>query len=147
MKEEILKLRNEGKSYKEIVRILGCSKSTVCYHCGIGQKDKTKERTKNRRKNVLLNKLERFKCEKQSEKKLIKKKIKNKKDIDESIRGFQKKDLSFKRRTNKNIKTTFTWEDVINKFGENTECYLSGEKINLYENTYNLEITKMYANV
>jgi hypothetical protein len=33
MVKEILKLRHEGKSYNEIVELLGCSKSTVSYHC------------------------------------------------------------------------------------------------------------------
>lgn len=33
MKEEILKLKSEGKTYKEISEILNCSKSTVSYHC------------------------------------------------------------------------------------------------------------------
>jgi len=46
MKEKILELRNEGKSYREIQKILGCSKSTISYHCGNGQKEKTKNRTK-----------------------------------------------------------------------------------------------------
>ena len=33
MKENILKLRKEGKSYNEIKKILGCSLSTISYHC------------------------------------------------------------------------------------------------------------------
>ena len=33
MKEQILKLRLEGKSYNQIVDILKCAKSTVSYHC------------------------------------------------------------------------------------------------------------------
>ena len=33
MKEKILKLREEGKSYNEIKKILGCSKGTISYHC------------------------------------------------------------------------------------------------------------------
>lgn len=33
MKENILKLRKEGKSYNEIRNILGCSKGTISYHC------------------------------------------------------------------------------------------------------------------
>ena len=33
MKDEILKLRKEGKSYKQIKEILKCSKSTISYHC------------------------------------------------------------------------------------------------------------------
>lgn len=32
MKEKILKLFNEGKSYNQIITILGCAKSTVSYH-------------------------------------------------------------------------------------------------------------------
>ena len=41
-KKEIIKLRKENKSYNEIVDILGCSKSTVSYHCnneGLGEPD------------------------------------------------------------------------------------------------------------
>ena len=33
MKDEILKLRKEGKSYNEIKEILKCSKATISYHC------------------------------------------------------------------------------------------------------------------
>jgi len=33
MKEQILKLRKEGKTYNEIHELLGCSKSTISYHC------------------------------------------------------------------------------------------------------------------
>lgn len=31
--EKILSLRKEGKTYKEITKILGCAMSTVSYHC------------------------------------------------------------------------------------------------------------------
>lgn len=43
-KEQILALRKEGKTYSEIQKILGCSKGTISYHLGEGQKEKTKER-------------------------------------------------------------------------------------------------------
>ena len=33
MKEEILRLRREGKSYNEIMRLTGASKGTIAYHC------------------------------------------------------------------------------------------------------------------
>lgn len=33
LKEKILELRNEGKNYNEISEILGCSKSTISFHC------------------------------------------------------------------------------------------------------------------
>jgi hypothetical protein len=46
MKEQILELHAQGKSYNEIVRILGCSKGSVSYHCGNGQKEKAYNRVK-----------------------------------------------------------------------------------------------------
>jgi DNA-binding CsgD family transcriptional regulator len=39
-KDEIIRLGNEGKSYREIQKILGCSKGTISYHLGMGQKEK-----------------------------------------------------------------------------------------------------------
>lgn len=33
MKEEIIKLRKEGKSYREIEKEIGCSRATISYHC------------------------------------------------------------------------------------------------------------------
>lgn len=33
MKEEIVKLRKEGKTFNEIKKIVGCAKSTISYHC------------------------------------------------------------------------------------------------------------------
>lgn len=41
MKEQILKLYRQGKSYREIQGILGCSKGTISFHCGEGQKRKS----------------------------------------------------------------------------------------------------------
>jgi len=51
-KENILKLRAEGKTYREIQQQLGCSKSTISYHLGYGQKEKTHRRTRERRKDI-----------------------------------------------------------------------------------------------
>ena len=39
MKNEILKLRKEGKTYNEIVDILGVSKSTISYYCKLAGLD------------------------------------------------------------------------------------------------------------
>ena len=49
MKEQILQLREQGKTYDEIKEQLGCSKGTIAYHCGEGQKLKTKEANDRRR--------------------------------------------------------------------------------------------------
>lgn len=51
-KENILRLRAEGKTYNEIVSELGCAKSTVAYHCGLDQKEKTRYRTNGLREEI-----------------------------------------------------------------------------------------------
>ena len=33
MKEKIIRLRKEGKSYRDIENELGCSRATISYHC------------------------------------------------------------------------------------------------------------------
>jgi CRISPR/Cas system Type II protein with McrA/HNH and RuvC-like nuclease domain len=139
MKEEILKLRADGKSYNEIKSILNCSKGTIAYHCGKGQKDKYKKNRNRRRENILLAKTDGFKYTPKKDVKPDKKNDKNKKDVVESIRKFQKRDNNVNGRINKDINVTFIWEDILEKFGENTICYLSGEKINLFKNNYNLD--------
>jgi 5-methylcytosine-specific restriction endonuclease McrA len=125
MKEKILQLRNEGKTYKQIQEILKCSKSTISYHCGVGQKEKTKKRTQQRRENILLDKVERFKY----------RKFRNNR---EKTRKFAKRDNQ-NGTTNKDIEQNFNWVDVLEKFGETTICYLSGEKINLLNDPYSLD--------
>ena len=125
MKEKIIELKNEGKSYRQIQKILNCSKGTISYHLGINQKEKTNNRTKKRRENKLIHKLDTFKYYKK---------------LRVGSMAFQKKDNDIKNRYNKNFEKTFTWEDVIQKYGEDTICYLSGEKINLINDThYNLD--------
>ncbi len=49
MKNKILSLYAKGLSYREIQKKLGCSKGTISYHCGVGQKDKTRKRSRDRR--------------------------------------------------------------------------------------------------
>lgn len=135
MKEKILKLREEGKTYNQIKEILGCSKGTISYHCGDGQKEKNDKRRKKRRENILLSKVDRFKYRKH-DKEVISKDNKTRKDVVESIRKFQKRKGN---GVDKNLYKTFNWEDVLEKYGEDTICYLSGEKLNLYKNNYQLD--------
>lgn len=49
-KENILQLRSEGYSYNQIALNLGCSKATISFHCGKGQKVKVKARNEKRKK-------------------------------------------------------------------------------------------------
>lgn len=112
MKEQILKLREEGKSYKQIKAILGCSSATISYHCGEGQKEKTKQRTRKIRENILQAKLTAFKH----------RKVKSK------FRDFQRRDGSQMMNRQEN---NFTIDEVMNKLGTNPRCYLSGELIDI----------------
>ena len=125
MKDKILELRSEGKSYGEIQKTLNCSKSTISYYCGENQKEKTKKRTQKRRENVLLEKVQHFKYRKYRSNK-------------EKIRRFNKRDNK-NGFTNIKLQESFGWQDVMEKFGVETFCYLSGEKINLLSDTYNLD--------
>lgn len=51
-RDNIIKLHKEGKSYSEIQSILGCSKGTISYHIGFGQKEKTRSRTQQKRNAI-----------------------------------------------------------------------------------------------
>jgi 5-methylcytosine-specific restriction endonuclease McrA len=117
MKDEILKLRAEGLSYNQISEKLNCSKGIISYHCG-GENQKAKSREKNqaRRKNlVILKKVENF-------------------QVDRKIRD-KSEDFQRERVNNKLGKRNlvFRWQDVIEKFGWETICYLTGKPINLRE--------------
>lgn len=59
-KEKIIELKSQGKSYRDIQKILGCSKSTIAYHLGEGQKQKTRDRT-NRNRTIQKRKLWEYK--------------------------------------------------------------------------------------
>ena len=122
MKEEILKLRKEGKSYSEIQEILGCSKSTISYYCSDGQKLKVYERAKKRRSDKLLKKIESYKN-----------------------RNYSLKFRDFQRRNGDNQlmakqENNFTIKEAKEKIGNNPICYLTGEKINLSDtSSYHLD--------
>ena len=135
MKEEILKLREEGKTYKQICDELGCSKGTVAYHCGVGQKEKTRTRTREQRKNIcLLSKIDHFKHRKNKNSKVeVEAKCKRNKLNDKS-RDFQRGSIRGKSESN------FNYKDVIKKFGEIPTCYLTGRVIDLkMPRTYNFD--------
>lgn len=105
MKEQILKLRLEGKTYTEIKTLIGCSKGTISFHCGVGQKEKSRNRLRKQRKifrNYLFHR----------------------------ILFFQKRDDQNKNY-DKTQKKTFDVDDFIKKFGLKTKCALSGIDIDL----------------
>lgn len=123
MKEQILKLRAQGKTYDEIKDILGCSKGTISYHCGAGQKEKTNERkVKSRKNNPIAKKLEVFKSA-----------------------GNRNKSRDFQRlreggKLIKDREYFFKEMDVIKKISKNPICYLTGRPVDLYKpSTYHFD--------
>lgn len=52
MKEKILKLRNDGKSYNEISKILNCSKGTISYYCQNIENNKNLININKQKKNI-----------------------------------------------------------------------------------------------
>lgn len=51
-KDEILRLRSEGKTYNEIQKITGASKGTISYHINPKVKEKTIERHRGNRRKI-----------------------------------------------------------------------------------------------
>lgn len=105
MKEQILKLRYEGKTYNQIVEILGCSKSLVSYYSGKDQKQKNITRQKKLRSDK-YNSLYR------------------------KIIYFQKRDNK-NHNYDKDKPITFSFKEFKDKYPVNSKCYLSGEEVNL----------------
>ena len=55
LKEKIITLRNQGKTYNQIKNELNCSKGTISYHVGKGQKEKAGARAlRTRQKQMAL---------------------------------------------------------------------------------------------
>lgn len=132
LKDQILQLRQEGKTYKEIQETLGCSKGLICYYCGDNQKDKTYKRTQKRRKETVISqKVEAFQRQ-----------IRDKSEDFQRERLINKKGISFLGKRN----LTFRWYDVIEKYGWQTNCYLTGRPINLHEtHTYHFDHKMPYS--
>lgn len=117
MKNKILKLRAEGYSYRKIEKKLNCSRSLICYYCGINQKQKTVERTRKLRK---------------TEKGIIRRKISTYLRI--KVRNFKRGKRD--RKTNSRINYDAAYKIIL----QNPVCYLTGRKINLIETkTYQLD--------
>lgn len=127
MKEQILELREKGYSYKQIVAELGCSIGTVAYHCGDGQKEKTKQRvSRSRLENPLAKKFYVFRArEFEAPRETIEASL---------LRGLKEKIRGFQRRVGSKLgerNNTFTASDVLDLHGESPICYLTGDKIDL----------------
>lgn len=133
-KEEILRLRELGYSYKQIEKEIGCSRGTISYHLGDGQKEKTRNRhRKYRGKHPYVYKTDRFKERRKREQRThTTANTSNDKLLYVKVWDFQD-------RGDNKVKE-FTVEEVKVKLGENPVCYLTGEEIDINKpRTYNFD--------
>lgn len=136
--KQIKDLRALGKTYKEIVKILNCNEGTVYYHLSSKhRKKKTEYSYKYKQKHPYLSKLMTF----LKKKEYYGQNCFNHKNIrDIYYRKLQKFLLKNKISM---TETTITVQDVINKFGIEPVCYLTGDKIDIYKtNTYSFDHKK-----
>ena len=132
-KEDILRLRAEGKSYNDIARELGCSKSVISYHCGNGnEKKRTLEWSKST-KGKLNRKITSFRSRVSRSAKNVTARSK--------LKTFKRrKDNNRTHSKVNNITKNYTYKDVLKKLGKNPRCYLTGVPINLEEtDTYHFD--------
>lgn len=138
--EKILELYEKGFSYREIESVLGCSKGSVSYHCGTGQKEKTlSNQRRNRKSDILKAKVQRF----------VGSPPKKQKSKEEDYRAIEKilevKLNQFSltgKRKDKSVKCKrmFNVKQFIKKIGDDPVCYLTGRPINLNEGkSYHLD--------
>lgn len=146
LKENIQILHNRGFSYNKISIIIGCAKGTICYHLNSSQKEKTNNRAKKYKKNrhPLIKRIETFHVRVRGNTKKVPLKkwswectLKSKiyaffnRDRKKILRGTMEKTY---------FKLTFNIKDVFAKFGQITQCYLTGEIIDLSKpETYQLD--------
>jgi len=129
--DQILALHAAGKSRKEIQEILGCTKSTLCYHLSQGQKQKNFERCQKYRqvRHPFVKKLERFLNRNHDPQSIPVGQMTNiRRRIYEKIKNFVR-DKETKTMTTQ----PFTVEDVITKHSSSPVCYLTGQPIDIYK--------------
>lgn len=119
-KENILRLRQEGKTYTQIEKELGCSRSVICYHCGNGN-EKKRLQANGKKRSILQKKVSSFKCASPRHTLRVK------------LKGFKKRNSSDGKNSClvNNICKNYSVKDVLKKIGLNPICYLTGKKINI----------------
>lgn len=126
-KDKILEERKKGLSFKQIAKKLGCSKGTVSYHLGKGQREKSLKRAReyNKNQHPYYKKWKAFRELRP---------IRNPKEAKfVNLRIVFKNKLSTYRSRGIHMKSEaeFTVNDIIEKFGENPKCYLTGKDIDV----------------
>lgn len=106
MKERILQLRQEGKSYDEIVELLRCSKSTVSYHCNPIVREAILRRNR----------------EKYHDRKLAKR-----------ITQFRRRNKGPIKTRPVDSSDRYGVKQVLERIGANPKCYITGKPIDILD--------------
>ena len=122
MKEQIIKLRQEGKTYRDIQQEVGCSLSTIAYYCGENQKEKSRNRQIQLRKN---------------DKYVLSRKV------DTYIGRVENNNIAYNKSYQKRDENH---KNILNKLIENPVCYLTGRKIDLSDgSSYHIDHINPYT--
>ncbi len=130
----ILELRSQGLSYNKICKIIGCTPANVAYHCGIGQKQKTRQRKYKYKRHPYEGKLQQFHIASDRPHNSIYglNKLKLRRILKTKRSNFMKKGQL--------TKCNFSVQDVVDKLGENPVCYISGRPIDINQTrSYNFD--------
>lgn len=119
-KKDILRLRSEGKSFNQIHKELGCSKSVISYHCGNGN-EKKRVLANSKKRSILDRKISTFRS------------VMPRQVLRVKLKGFKSrgKNDSKNNAIVNNISKNYSVKDVLKKIGANPTCYLTGKKINI----------------
>lgn len=130
---KILSLKASGDSYRKIALKLNCSPSTIAYYLCKGKKERCVINNKNRRhKHPYITKLESFKQNNKKNKYINKHISTNRSLLYKKLQNFC--------RNNPMDKNNITIDNIIQRFGENPKCYLTGELIDIYQpRTYHFD--------
>lgn len=131
IKEDILRLREMGLSYRKIEKRLGCSKGTISYHCGEGQKDKTMAATRKRRLCPLRTKMEAFihSRKKETQNTFLEVFAPTNHCLNVKIHQFAK--IGSRSTKHEGYSFMFNLKDLKEKIGDDPRCYWTGRKIDL----------------
>lgn len=135
-RDDILRLRSEGKTYNEIQKELGCSKGTISYHLGHGQKQKTEDRRKNLTDSKLRKKVSYWKNRVAGEatQRQVSPRTHNRKML-QKVREFQKE-----RRGGTAPTLDWTYDDLREIIADYQCCYLTGREIDVNDcDTFHLD--------
>lgn len=127
---KIKKLNSKGHTVTEISKMIGCSKGVVRYHLGYKNTEVYK---KHKQKYLKTRHPFVLKYYKYINPKIYKPKNPNRKNTDKQALTAKVFKFIYRNELHLMSKNKFNVKDIINKYGDNPICYLTGEQLNIYD--------------